>query len=75
MAAQACKRCKAPDSVPVDVPMRRNLLLRSLDAFAAWQIRQSYRVINRSHRRGPRMTSVVQPSSTSARSTTNPCER
>ena len=53
----------------------RGLLLRWLDALAAWQMGHSYCVINRNQIRKATMTGVNQPSSMNERSSINPCDR
>ena len=53
----------------------RGLLLRWLDALAAWQMRHSYGLISRRQALSATITGVNQPSSTNERSSINPCER
>lgn len=53
----------------------RGMLLRLLDALAAWQMRHSYCVISRSQLRNATMTGVTQPSSSNERSSISPCDR
>jgi hypothetical protein len=56
-------------------PGQRNLLLRMMDAFAEQQLSYAHRAISRNHRLRADSTSVAQPSSMSARSSTSACDR
>jgi hypothetical protein len=53
----------------------RGVLLRLLDALAAWQMRYSHQVISRVQPLNATMTGVTQPSSVNERSSTSPCDR
>jgi hypothetical protein len=53
----------------------RGLLLRLLDALAAWQMRRSYCAISRAQTLKAVTTGVSQPSSLNERSSTSACDR
>jgi hypothetical protein len=53
----------------------RGVLLRLLDALAAWQMRYSHQVISRVQPLNATMTGVTQSSSVNERSSTRPCDR
>ena len=74
MPAPYCEAYRAHHGVPGDAAPR-GALLRWIDAFAEWKMRDSMRAIGRAQARGACRSSVVQPSSRNERSSTSPCER
>ena len=71
MPSLACRPADASDPKPP-----RGRVLRMLDAWAEWQMRQSVRVISRGDQRlRATMTRVIQPSTEIDRSKTSPCDR
>jgi hypothetical protein len=70
MAALTLPSCNAPEK-----RQPRGALLRLLDTLAEWQMRHSHSVIRRIQPDAAVISSVTQPSSANARSSTKPCDR